>query len=64
MTFLMAGGSNFAFRTGRHIKVANPNNATKSTHHRLLVSVSRAFGRNVDKIGDNDPSSGPLPELA
>ena len=64
MTFLMAGGSNFAFRTGRHIKVANPNDKTKSTHHRLLVSVSRAFGRTVDKIGDNDPSSGPLPELA
>ncbi len=64
MTFLMAGGSNFAFPTGRHIKIANPSDKTKSTHHRLLVSISRAFGRTVDKIGDNDPSSGPLPELA
>lgn len=64
MTYLVAGGGNFAFRTGRHLKIANPSDKTRSTHHRLLVSVSRAFGLNVDKIGDYDPSSGPLAELA
>lgn len=64
MTYLLAGGSNFAFQTGRHIKMAAPNDKMKSTQHRLFVSISRKFGMNVDKVGDYDPSSGPLQELS
>lgn len=63
MTYLLAGGSNFAFKTGRHIKLANPNDKVKTSQNRLLVSVSRAFGRNIDKFGDGDLGSGPLPGL-
>jgi Protein of unknown function (DUF1552) len=63
MTFLMGGGANFAFKTGRHIKLASPNDKAKTSHHRLLTSISRAFGLNVNKVGDFDPSSGPLEGL-
>lgn len=63
MTYLLAGGGNFAFKTGRHIKLANPNDPKKTSQHRLLTSVSKAFGRPVDKVGNFDPGSGPLPGL-
>lgn len=64
--FFMAGGSNFAFRTGRYLSYANPNNADVkrwTAHNRLLVSVSRAFGANIDKFGGWDTGSGPLAQL-
>ena len=63
MTYLLAGGGNFAFKTGRHVKLASPNDPKKTSQHRLLTSISQAFGRQVDKVGNFDPASGPLAGL-
>jgi Protein of unknown function (DUF1552) len=66
----MAGGGNFAFKTGQYIKLPwgpNPNGLEQIKkwipHQRLLTSVARAFGLNVDKFGATDPGSGPLSQL-
>jgi hypothetical protein len=66
----MAGGGNFAFKTGQYLKQPlgpNPQglDAIKKwvPHQRLLTSVVRAFGINVDKFGATDPGTGPLPGL-
>ena len=64
----LAGGGNFAFKTGQHIKLPlgpSPRSLLLTTkwtaHQRLLTSVAQAFGMNVDKFGASDIGSGPLP---
>ncbi|MDX2021472.1 MAG: DUF1552 domain-containing protein [Deltaproteobacteria bacterium] len=66
----MAGGSNFAFKTGRLISLPHPNqmgspaqSAQWVVHQRLLTSICKAFGMNVDTFGTNDPGKGPLTQL-
>lgn len=68
----MAGGGNFAFKTGQIIKAqsANQHGPIRQplvrrwvVHQRLLTSVCQAFGMPDQKFGDIDPGSGPLPQL-
>jgi len=67
--FWMAGGGNFAFKTGRHIVFPHPadgkgdNWKRWTRHHRLLVSIARAFGVEANSFGALDTGSGPLPML-
>ena len=64
--FFLAGGGNFAFRTGRALKytmgkLGNLEDSRRWTaHNRLLVSVGNAFDMNLSKFGNSDPGSGPL----
>lgn len=63
----LAGGSNFAFKTGRTIKLATPArpaNAQWRYHNTLLVSVARAFGLDINTFGTWDQGKGPMAELA
>jgi hypothetical protein len=67
----MAGGGNFAFKTGQTIKLPTPTRGPGSpadvakwvVHQRLLTSIGQAFGMPITKFGDNDPGSGPLTQL-
>jgi len=63
----MAGGSNFAFKTGRYLKLSHPakpdSMATDKqwpATQRVLTSVGRAFGMDINKFGNMDPATGPL----
>jgi hypothetical protein len=47
MAYVIAGGCNGAFRLGRSIRYA-----AGTPHNRVLTSVARAFGQNVDSFGD------------
>ena len=67
----MAGGGNFAFKTGHSIKLPSPMKGPGSpgdvakwtVHQRLLTSIGQAFGMPITKFGDFDPGSGPIPQL-
>ena len=59
----LAGGSNFAFKTGRALRYTTPALKKWQQHNRLLVSIAQKFGLNVDKFGTLDPGSGPLAML-
>jgi hypothetical protein len=67
--YWMAGGNNFAFRTGRHLVYSNPGTTgTKNAKlwqasNRLFVSIGRAFGLDINTFGSMDPATGPLPML-
>lgn len=67
----MAGGSNFAFKTGRLINLPHTSlmgTAAQSgkwvVHNRLLTSICQAFGMTVDSFGTLDPGKGGVAELA
>ncbi len=67
----IAGGSKFAFRTGRVVKLPYPNvkdfgrgiGNQWTYHNALLVSVAQAMGLNIDKFGTWDQGRGPVPGL-
>jgi len=73
----IAGGSNFAFRTGRQVMVplmplhfgataANSwgyNPGKYLYHNALLLSVARAFGMNISSYGSYDQGQGGVPGL-
>jgi hypothetical protein len=66
----MAGGGNFAFKTGRRLVFTHPkDNFSMATVKgwtpvsRLHVSIARAFGAQIDTFGNMDPGSGPLAGL-
>lgn len=68
--FWMAGGQNFAFKTGRYLTYPHPSNDGSTTlakmwqsHNRLMVSIARAFGANINTFGTMDPGTGPLAQL-
>jgi hypothetical protein len=67
--FFLAGGSNFAFKTGRALKYPMPTVHNRETtkqqtpHNRMLVSIGNAFGMNLTSFGTMDPGTGPLPML-
>lgn len=57
--FVLAGGAGGALRTGRFLQYG-----AGVTHNRLLVSLCRAMGvTTIDKVGNTDLGSGPLPGL-
>lgn len=64
----MAGGSSFAFRTGRSVKLDHPKTAPSpgawgpswTYHNALLLAVARVFGLNVNAFGTMDQGKGPL----
>lgn len=69
--YWMAGGGNFAFRTGRTVKLPTPPISTDvgrtggqwTYHNALLVSVVRAFGMSTNTVGTWDQGKGPVPGL-
>jgi hypothetical protein len=62
-SFWMAGGNNFAFKTGRALQYTTPALKKWVPHNRMLVSIAQKFGLPIDKFGTLDPASGPLPML-
>jgi hypothetical protein len=61
--FWMAGGGNFAFKTGRELQYTTPALKKWVPHNRLLVSIAQKFGLPLDKFGTLDPGAGPLAML-
>lgn len=67
----MAGGGNFAFKTGQALKLSAPSRAPGNAgdvaqwtvHQRLLTSICQRFGMPVETFGDNDPGRGALNAL-
>lgn len=67
----LAGGRNFAFKTGRYLQLAKPNAVASFNpragafvpHNRMLVSIGRAFGLDINTFGTLDNSTGGLPML-
>lgn len=75
----MAGGSNFAFRTGRQVMLPvmpkhaeataankwghNFQNGKYLYHNALLVSVAQAFGMDINAYGTHDQGIGGVPGL-
>ena len=67
----MAGGGNFAFKTGQAIKLPSPPNRPGSaadcakwvTQNQVYTSVCQAFGMDVNKFGDLDQGKGPVAQL-
>jgi len=56
--FVIAGGAGGALRTGRFLDFP-----AGAMHSRLLVSLCHLMGVPVDKFGNTDTGSGPLPRL-
>lgn len=64
----MAGGANFAFKTGRSVKLSYPKTAPAegswgpswTYHNALLLAVARTFGLNLNAFGTMDQGKGPL----
>lgn len=55
--FVIAGGGGGVLETGRFLQYGNEG------HHRLLISIGRAMGLNIDSFGNLDEGEGPLAEL-
>lgn len=64
----MAGGSNFAFKTGRSVRLNYPKTRPAegswgpswTYHNALLLAVARTFGLDVNSFGTMDQGKGPL----
>lgn len=68
--YWLAGGQNFAFPTGRYLKLAHPSSSDNTTQaadwpsqSRLFVSILQKFGVEQSTFGNMDPGSGPLAML-
>ncbi len=57
MPFFVAGGSAGGITGGRVLEFSNV------PHNKLLVSIARFMGQNINSFGDQDSSPGPLPGL-
>jgi hypothetical protein len=57
MPFLVAGGATHGMPQGKNFDFRD----TKTMHNRLLVSLGRGMGLNLDKFGTTDAGSGGLP---
>jgi hypothetical protein len=55
--FVLAGGAGGAMQGGRHLTF------DRVPHNRMLVSLCRMMGMDVDTFGDNDPGAGGLAGL-
>ena len=65
----LAGGSNFAFKTGRNIKLPmfkdyHRDGGKWTSNNAMLVSVGRAMGLDINKFGTWDAGQGTVPGLA
>ncbi|MDD2769432.1 MAG: DUF1552 domain-containing protein [Methylococcus sp.] len=58
MPFILAGGSAGGMATGRSLAFGG------LPHNKLLVSIARFMGVNVNSFGDQDSAPGPLPGLS
>lgn len=58
MPFILAGGSAGGMATGRSLAFGGV------PHNKLLVSIARFMGVNVNSFGDQDSAPGPLPGLS
>ena len=64
----MAGGSSFAFKTGRSVRLNYPKTRPSggswgpswTYHNALLLAVARSFGLNINAFGTMDQGKGPL----
>jgi hypothetical protein len=56
--FIMAGGSRGALQTGRYLDF------DRQQHARLLTSVARLMGLDINGLGNREPSSGALAGIA
>ena len=64
----MAGGSNFAFKTGRSVRLNYPKTRPAegawgpswTYHNALLLAVAQSFGLNINAFGTMDQGKGPL----
>ena len=69
MPYFLAGGSNWAFPTGRHLVFDHPEQANRDlnplwqSNSRLFVSMLQRWGVDVDTFGTMDVGSGTLPML-
>lgn len=69
MPHFMAGGSNWAFPTGRYLQLPHPDGVDNAqfeewpSHSRLFVSILQRAGVDVDTFGNMDPGSGTLQGL-
>jgi hypothetical protein len=69
MPYFMAGGSNWAFPTGRYLDIPHPDGvgqdefAQWETNHRLYCSILQRAGLDYDTYGNMDNGSGTLPLL-
>jgi hypothetical protein len=69
--FWLAGGGNFAFKTGRYLVYDHPDRPGPPDktgrkwplHNALLVSIGRAFGLDMNAFGTHDDGSGPLAQV-
>lgn len=68
--YWLAGGKNFAFPTGRYLKVPHPGSSGSvaeaagwQSQSRLFVSILQKFGVEQDTFGNMDPGKGGLPLL-
>lgn len=68
--YWLAGGKNFAFPTGRYLKLTHPDGsddmaeaAAWPSQSRLFVSILQKFGIEQSTFGNMDPGSGGLPLL-
>jgi len=69
MPYFMAGGSNWAFETGRHLVYDHPDSVGRDVseawqaNNRLWVSILQRYGIDVETFGNMDAGSGTLPML-
>lgn len=69
MPYFMAGGSKWAFPTGRHLRLAHPDGTGRDdgpgwqSNSRLWVSIMQRYGMDVDTFGNMDIGHGTLPGL-
>lgn len=68
--WMMAGGGNFAFPTGRYLRYEQPADMNETDpsrwpvhHHRVLVAIAQAFGLAIESYGDLDQGQGGPPLL-
>jgi hypothetical protein len=57
MPFFIAGGSAGGVKGNRVLEFKD------EKHNKILVSIARFMGHNINQIGDQDPNGGPLPGL-
>lgn len=61
--FFLAGGANFAWKTGRALPLIPAGTKKWIPHNRLLVSIAQKFGLQVNTFGTHDPGTGTLTML-
>ena len=63
MPFVLAGKAAGKLQTGRFLDYSRSHNGENESHAKLLVSIAKAMGVNVDSFGYTGHGTGPLPGL-